>query len=156
WGDLFLYFYPLEHIVRESLRAGHLPLWNPYVLCGQPLVGNPQGWVFYPTTILLSTLPAWLYFTVNAVLHLILSGPGTYLYLRRLCGDRLGALLGSLAFVGSGFIIARLQFPTMVQSAALLPWLLLLIDRLIDRPRLWYGALLALMVALELFAAHTQ
>src|SRR4051812_14542844 len=53
WGDLFLYFYPLESYVKEQLAAGKAPLWNPYVLCGQPLVGNPQSWVFYPSTALL-------------------------------------------------------------------------------------------------------
>src|SRR5690349_20681505 len=84
WGDLSLYFYPLESFVREQLRAGVIPLWNPYVLCGQPLVGNPQSWVFYPTTALLPSMPVWLYFTVNTLLHLCLAGGGTYLFLRRL------------------------------------------------------------------------
>lgn len=156
WGDLFLYFYPLEAFVRESLRAGRIPLWNPYILCGQPLVGNPQAWVFYPSTALLSVLPVWLYFTVGTVLHVLLAGMGAYLYLRRRCGERLSALLGALTFAGSGFLIARLQFPPMVQSAAYLPWLLLLIDRMVDRPRVRDGALLALTVGLTLLAAHAQ
>src|SRR6476469_4143618 len=60
WGDLFLYFHPLESYVRDRLRAGAVPLWNPFVLCGQPLVGNPQSWVFYPTTVLLAFMPVWL------------------------------------------------------------------------------------------------
>jgi len=156
WGDLSLYFYPLESFVREQLRAGVIPLWNPYVLCGQPLVGNPQSWVFYPTTALLPSMPVWLYFTVNTLLHLCLAGGGTYLFLRRLSHDRHAALLGGLTYMGSGFLMARVQFPTMIMAAAWLPWMLVLIDRVIDRPAVGYAALLALVVWLEILAAHTQ
>lgn len=156
WGDLFLYFYPLEHIIRESLLAGRLPLWNSFVLCGQPLIGNPQSWVFYPSTILLAFLSVPLYFTVNTALHLTLAGFFSYLYLRRICADRLGALLGAMTYAGSGFLVARLQFPTMVQTAIYLPALLLLIDRMVDRPRVGTAALLGLTVSLLLLAGHAQ
>jgi len=156
WGDLFLYFYPLEYVVRESLHAGSLPLWNHFVLCGQPLIGNPQSWVFYPSTLLLFFLPVPFYFTANTALHLILAGLFSYLYLRRICADRLGATLGAIIFAGSGFLMARLQFPTMVQTAVYLPVLLLLIDRMVDRPRVGTAALLAGTVSLLLLAGHAQ
>jgi hypothetical protein len=156
WGDVFLYFYPLESYVRDRLRDGAIPLWNPYVLCGQPLVGNPQAWVFYPTTLLLPFMPVWLYFTVNSLIHLCLAGGGTYLLLRRLTHDRTAAILGGLTYMGSGFLMARLQFPTMIMAAAWLPWMLVLVDRVIDRPAVGYAALLALVVGLEILAAHTQ
>ncbi len=156
WGDIFLYFHPMEEFVQKSLRAGYFPLWNPYVFCGQPLVGNPQSWVFYPTTPLLLIMPVWLYFSVNSAIHLSLSGLGAYLYLRRLTGDRIAALFGAIVFAGSGFVVARLQFPPMIQSAAYLPLMLLLVDRMIERPRIWYGAMMASVVALTVLAAHAQ
>src|SRR5262249_36814179 len=86
----------------------------------------------------------------------LLAAFGTYLYLRRMCGDRQGALMGAITYAGSGFVIARLQFPTMVQSAAYLPWILLLVDRIIERPRSWYASFLAAILGLELLAAHAQ
>lgn len=156
WGDLFLYFYPLEQFVSDTLRAGRLPLWNPFVLCGEPLLGNPQSWVFYPTSLLLLALPVWLYFTVTTVLHLGLAGLGAYLYFRRLTADRIAAVLGGITFCGSGFLMARLQFPTMIQAAAYLPWMLMLADRIIDRPGIGYAAWFALAVGLSLLSAHTQ
>src|SRR5688572_15289025 len=82
WGDLYLYFYPMQEFVRQSLLDGQIPLWNPYVLCGQPLVGNPQSWVFYPGTLLLLVTPTWIFLTVNAVIHLAGAGWGTYLFLK--------------------------------------------------------------------------
>jgi hypothetical protein len=156
WGDLILYFYPNQELVRESLLQGKIPLWNPYIMCGQPLVGNPQTWIFYPSTVLLYLSPVWFYYTLNSLLHLLLCSLGMYLFLRRLSGDRLCAILGSLVFTGSAFMMARLQFPTMVQTSAYLPFLLILVDRMIDRPHIGYAALLALVVALMLLAAHPQ
>ncbi len=156
WGDLILYFYPNQELVRASLLQGRIPLWNPYIKCGQPLVGNPQTWVFYPSTLLLYLTPVWLYFTLNSLAHLLLCSLGMYLFLRRMTGDRLSATLGAMTFTGSAFIMARLQFPSMIQTAAYLPFLLILADRMIDRPHIGYAALLALVVSLMLLAAHPQ
>ncbi|MCC6728247.1 MAG: YfhO family protein [Chthonomonadales bacterium] len=156
WGDLSLYFYPLAARVSEALRSGRLPLWNPYVLCGQPLLANPQSSVLYPTTALLPVVPPWLHMTLNAAIHLFAGGVGAYLLLLRLARDRWGALLGAIAYAGSGYMVARLQFPPMVQSAAYLPWLLVFADRAIARASPGRGALLALATALCLIAGHPQ
>ncbi len=156
FGDLILYFYPLEHLIQRSLHDGSIPLWNPWMVNGQPVVGNPQASVFYPSTLLLTFLPVWLYFTVNTFIHLALGGWGSYLYLRRITADRLSAILGATVFAGSGFLIARLQFPTIIQTAAWFPWLLLAVDRIIERPSARYGAGFACVSALTILAGHAQ
>src|SRR5580700_12295893 len=48
WGDIMLYFEPMQRFAAAELKSGRLPLWNPYLLCGQPFLGNPQMGVFYP------------------------------------------------------------------------------------------------------------
>lgn len=156
WGDISLYFQPLNEFILHSLKHGEVPLWNPYVLCGQPLIGNPQSTVIYPTTLLLPFMPVWAFFTVDYACHLVFGGLGMYLFARRLCGDRLSGVMAALVFTGSGFIMARLQFPTMIQAAAYLPWLFLLADRLVERPGMGYASILSLVVALEVLAGHAQ
>lgn len=47
-GDLHLYFYPYWVEVARELRTGHLPVWNPYLFAGAPLLANSQVGVFYP------------------------------------------------------------------------------------------------------------
>src|SRR5579871_4297693 len=81
WGDILLYFHPMASFARESLRQGRLPLWNPYILCGQPFLGNPQMGVFYPTSLLLCFLPVWCYLNLTSLLHVFLCGVFTYHYL---------------------------------------------------------------------------
>ena len=46
--DLSRYFYPLRQLMVEQVRAGHLPLWNPYLFCGFPLMATLQVCFFYP------------------------------------------------------------------------------------------------------------
>jgi hypothetical protein len=58
YGDLALYFIPQLSFQRDQLLAGRVPLWNPYLLCGTPFVGNPQAWPLYPSSALLYGLEA--------------------------------------------------------------------------------------------------
>ena len=47
-GDAFTYFTPYRDYANFALRAGHLPLWNPYLFLGVPFLANPQSAVLYP------------------------------------------------------------------------------------------------------------
>ena len=51
-GDYVLVWKPTFHFLAESVRAGVLPLWNPYVGLGRPFLGDTQNVVCYPPTYL--------------------------------------------------------------------------------------------------------
>jgi hypothetical protein len=156
WGDILFYFEPMAAFTQAHLEQGRLPLWNPYVLCGQPYLGNPQMGLFYPTTLLQSFCPAWLSLSLNTLLHVFLCGAFCFLYLRRWTVHKTSALAGALVYMGSSCLIGRLQFPPMIQTAPYLPLLLYWLDRNIDRPRLEYRLGITLTVALTVLAAHAQ
>ena len=130
WGDILLYFLPMADFQRESFLQGQIPLWNPHVLLGQPLLGNPQMGVFYPPNLLLFFFPGWLSLSLLTISHLFLCGVFCFHFLRFQKLSRLASLIGALTYAGSSAIIARLQFPPMVQVAPYLPLLLLLIDKI--------------------------
>ncbi len=156
WGDISFYFQPMAAFSQFNLRQGHIPLWNPYVLCGQPLLGNPQMGIFYPATALLALLPVWLYFSVTTLLHVFLCGAFSFLYLRRWTVRQTSAAAGALVYMGSSCLIGRLQFPPMILTAPYLPLLLMLVDRYVDRPRPGTRIGIAITVCLTVLAAHTQ
>ncbi|HZO89699.1 MAG TPA: YfhO family protein [Chthonomonadaceae bacterium] len=156
WGDILLYFHVMLGFASESLRQGRLPLWNPYVLCGQPYVGNPQSALFYPTTALLPLVPVWLFLSLNTIVHLFLCGTFAYLFLRRWTHRRAAALSGALVYMGSASLVGRIQFPPMIQTAPYFPLLLACVDACVERPGPWTGAATAIVVGLTLFAAHAQ
>src|SRR4030066_8161 len=77
WGTPLLQFVPWWSYAWETLLAGHLPLWNPLVGMGAPLLANYQSALFYPPNwlVLLAGIiggiswAAWLQ-TLLVVLHL--------------------------------------------------------------------------------------
>jgi hypothetical protein len=156
WGDILLYFDVMLRFVRAALRQGQLPLWNPYLLCGQPYVGNPQTALFYPVTALLPFVPVWLFLSLNSVLHLFLCGAFTYRFLQRWTLRRISALSGALVYMGSACLLGRLQFPPMIQTAAYFPLVLACLDACIDAPGPKSGFGLAIVIGLMLLAAHAQ
>jgi hypothetical protein len=156
WGDIMLYFEPMQRYAQQELLSGRLPLWNPYILCGQPFIGNPQMSVFYPPSLLLLLFPTWLALSITTILHLFLCGAFMFLFLRRWTVNLLPAFSGAVVYMGSAYLLGRLQFPPMVQTAAYLPLLLAVLDLNLDLPSLRNWVALAVTVALTVMAAHTQ
>src|SRR5689334_22276185 len=56
-GDLLAYYVPARIFLKSSLAGGHLPLWCPYLLGGQPFFADPNTMSAYPFTYLLLPLP---------------------------------------------------------------------------------------------------
>src|SRR4029453_10959970 len=56
-GDGILYYYPMRVHVAQVLRAGQLPLWNPYIFSGFPLMADIEAGSFYPPNVLFLILP---------------------------------------------------------------------------------------------------
>jgi hypothetical protein len=157
WGDITLYFRPMLGFHQEELRQGRLPLWNPYILGGQPFLGNPQMGVFYPMSLLLPFLPVQVFLSLNSVLHLFLCGAFMYLFLCRWTVRRVPALAGAIVYMGSACLVSRLQFPPMIQTAAYFPLLLVCLDGCLDRSRHWEALFgVAITVGLLVLAAHPQ
>ena len=156
WGDLGLYFVPLLFVQKAALAGGHLALWNPRILCGTPLWGNPQAFPLYPSTLLLVFVPASQAVGIIAAFHVWLAAWGTFLFLRRRLLSQSAALFGAIAWGMGGAIVSKAQFPNMIQAATFLPFLLLAVERGTDKPGAKSAAFLAAVVGLALLAAHPQ
>ncbi len=157
WGDIGLYFTPMSSFLRDNLRAGRVPLWNPLIFCGTPYAGNPQTWPLYPITALLPFVSAPYFLSLTVALHVWLAGVGTYLFARRaLAVGRGGALLAAVTFMFGGQLVSKEQFPNMVQASAWLPWALWALDRLLRGRRVRDALGLGLVLGLQLLAAHAQ
>ncbi len=157
WGDIGLYFEPMQHLVNTELHAGRVPLWNPYILCGQPLLGNPQMAVFYPLSLLAPAMSAPVFLSIATITHIFLCGVFMYAFLLSWSKHRVSAILGGLTYMGSACIVSRIQFPPMVLSAPYAPLLLLCLDGVISNPRSKRRLLaLSTCVALLVLAAHPQ
>lgn len=156
WGTPLLQFYPWWTLASAALRAGQMPLWNPYVGNGAPLVANLQSAVFYPPNWLYLLGPVEWLMGVIAVLHVLWAGLGMFAFARALGLRPFSATVSGLSFMLSGYLIARLSFLSMTAAYAWLPWLLLAAERLVVRRRLADALLLGLMFGLQLLSGHAQ
>ncbi len=132
-SDLILENYVWKKFIRESISAGEIPLWNPYILSGQPFLANGQHSALYPFSIIFYILPlskAYGWFTVS---QLWLAGLFMYIFLRTLRANRVGALVGGITYSLSGFFITRVVFTMIVAGAVWLPLILAMIEIIIRK-----------------------
>lgn len=121
--DHFDYFQPLRAFTADELRAGRLPLWNPYSASGEPWLANPQTGVFYPPSWLFLALPFETAYMAYLLLHLILLGSGAYLLFAR--GAPPGAaMVGAAALMFSGPVLSLLDVSNNFATLAWIPLVL--------------------------------
>lgn len=163
WGTPSLQFVPWWDWAWDTLRMGYIPLWNPLVGMGAPLIANYQSALFYP--------PHWVYFLLHLAggaalmawgqalmiaAHLIWSGLGMVYLTRRLGGDDLAQAVSGLAFSLSGYLVARAGFLSINAASAWLPWILYLSLVLVQDQDLKSVLKLVLAMAFQLLAGHAQ
>ncbi len=159
--DAYTYFLPYWDYRIAELQAGRLPLWNPYLFLGVPFLANPQSAVLYPLHLLLTGMPATSALVWSAILHVWLAALFAYLFCRRsLACSRPAALLGGALFGFGGFTLARVENINQLNGLAWLPALMWLLDEAqrsrSRRARVRWSVALAVVVALQLLAGHTQ
>jgi O-antigen/teichoic acid export membrane protein len=164
-SDLILENYVWKRFIRESLAAGQLPLWNPYILSGQPFLANGQHSAFYPFSIFFHFLPlsqAYGWFTVS---QLWLAGLCLYIFLRVLQVGRWGALIGGLTYALSSFFVVSVVFTMIVAGAVWLPLVLALIEVIIRKQEqkgptgyspIPYVAAGAIVLGVQTLAGHVE
>ena len=121
-----------------------------------PLFGAAQAGVLFPLN--------WFYLVFNAPVatnlmmlsSYMVAALGAYLYARRSGSSVAGAALTSLIWQGSAFLIGQIGHTNILHTAALLPWLLWAIDGYGETGKRSRGLLLAVLVAVQVFAGHQQ
>ncbi|MCS7220936.1 MAG: YfhO family protein [Anaerolineae bacterium] len=159
-GDTFTYFTPYWAYRAEALRAGRLPLWNPYLFLGVPFLANPQAAVLYPLHWPLIWLRPERALIWSLVLHIWLAACFTYALARHWRVGRIGALAAAIGYAMGGHLMGHTGQVNQVNVLAWFPLALLLLDRTISSSSSWprLDALtgLSCVLALQLLAGHTQ
>jgi hypothetical protein len=157
-NDVTFSFLPRYLQVSELVeRTGRLPLWDRAGFGGRPLVGNPQGGLFYP--------PVWLAWLVRApaalgwltVGHLLWGGVGVYVLTRGLGVGRWPATVAAGCFEAAPYLLAQTtegHYPH-VWAASWYPWAFWAFGRH-RRGCPWGTLLLPPILALAFLTGHPQ
>jgi hypothetical protein len=150
-ADSVSQFQPAMQVTRR--RLPHVPLWDPDMLGGRPLVADPQAQVFSPFSVPAYVLPFWTSQALIAALKLWVAALGAFA-LARGVGMRFGgALLAGLVFGFSLWAVSWTSWPHM-SVWAFLPWLCLLLERCVRRPGPLPAAGLAAVAGLQFLGGH--
>jgi hypothetical protein len=161
-GDIFYYFYPYRDYASMALRAGHIPLWNPYLFMGAPFLANSQAGFFYPFNLLLSWIDVTRSINWTIVLHVFIAASGVYTFTRSRLQLSIGAAwLAAISFGLGGYLGTQIEHVNQLQGLAWIGWIFFAYDLGIRdqgsgirrlRPTLF----LSFFIALQLLTGHTQ
>ncbi len=139
--------------LHREMRAGRLPFWDPHQFSGSPYWSNGSGAPLFPLHLLFAALPLQIGWILLPWLRIVIGGCGAWAMARELGASRPAALLAALVFPLSGMITSFLLFP-MGNTHALVPWVLLAVERLANGRGSWPG--LALAGGLQLLGGHPE
>jgi len=128
-SDYGVMAYPSAHYLRESLRAGELPLWNPLSNCGAPFLAQWGTMCLYPGSLFFVALPMPWALGVFCLLHLWLGGLGARALAERWTGNRFAAAVAGTAFAINGASLACITWPNYCVALGWLPWVVLLTEQ---------------------------
>ncbi len=130
-SDAVLQNYEWKKFLRDSLAAGQIPFWNPYILAGQPFLAAGQAGVLYPLGIIFLVVPLAQAYSLYTALHVALAGIFTFAFLRAIGSSRFGAAVSGITFAFSGFMVVSFIWPMVIGVAVWLPLVLLATEKLI-------------------------
>jgi hypothetical protein len=146
---------PWMAAVREELAHGRAPLWDRYLFCGYPLLGNGQSAPFSPFFLATLFVPLPKQLVAMAGLKLFTALLFGYLFLRREGVGDAAALFGSIVFAFAIFNNCFLYYP-MTAVTLLLPAAAYAVLACIDRAAAANFVLVALVVAALLAGGHPE
>lgn len=132
WGTPSTQFIPWWQTAWEIILDGQVPLWNPWLGMGAPLLANYQSALLYPPTW--AYLILWLVggtaamawgMALIVVIHLIWAGFGMALLVRHLRLGMLSQVIAGLAYSLSGYLVARAGFLSINATTSWTPWVIL-------------------------------
>jgi hypothetical protein len=139
--------------LRHEMRAGRLPFWDPHQFSGEPYWSNGSGAPLFPLHLLFALLPLRLGWVLLPWLRIVIGGCGAWSLARELGASRPAALLAALVYPLSGMITSFLLFP-MGNTHALVPWVLLAVERLANGRGSWPA--LAAVGGLQMLGGHPE
>lgn len=154
--DVITQIYPWKRVTVDAWKNGEIPLWNPYSFSGTSHVGTYQSAIFSPINFLFFLLPEVHAWSIMILLQPLLAGLFMLLFMRAIGISRVGSVLGSVAFMFCGFIVAWMAYGTLSYAVLLLPLILYGIHTYVQHAKKWALALGSIAVGLSFVSGHFQ
>lgn len=155
--DLDKLHYPLRAFAAQNWQSGTWPLWDPYLLCGFPLLAEAQIGVLYPLSALfLLPIPSYLALNWLVLANFGLAAAFTYAAARSFRLSRAAAVLAALSYGFGGTITAQSASLNIMSGMAWIPLVLCFTFQSAERAGLVWPILGGAALALQILASQPQ
>lgn len=123
-----------NYIHYRWMLDGHPPLWNSSMLSGMPLIADPLSGYFYIPNWLTFIFPFPIAYNILFVTHLLWTGLGMFLFVRKIGLSSDPALFSAAVWMGTPKLIGYIGFGQVSSVFALcwLPWLFMAFNELAE------------------------
>ena len=161
WEDFLYFTYPARMFAAHCMSQGQFPFWNPYVFGGQPFFADIQTAVLYPFNLIHSFMAAgqsgsYLLLEFIEALHFLFAAVFTYRFLKLTGTERNGALIGSVAFGFSGYLVTHAIHTNFVFVFVWLPLVLELFERALSSGRFRFVVACAAVLGISTAGGYPQ
>lgn len=135
-NDAFSDNFPNKFFFTESIRAGYLPLWNPYLNFGFPVYAD-FGFAFWsPVTWFFGAVIGYNAYTltIEVLFYIYLAGLCMYKLSNYLKFNKKLSFAIASMYMCSGFFVGNLQHINFLTSAAFLPLVIKCLLKIFDSP----------------------
>jgi len=123
-NDILTGYLPVRFFMSESLSAGYMPWWNPYVNFGIPQYADMSSSFWSPVTWIIAGTSGYNVYTITLelLLYILLGAWGIYK-----CGEVFGwtkkiKLIAAISYMCCGYMVGHLQHLNWIAGAGFLPW----------------------------------
>ncbi len=155
-ADVVSFSFPVQNLAIDLLKKKEMPLWNPYILSGTPLLANFQSAPFAINNIFyvfFKTETAW---SLKIISQHFLVALFTYLLLRYWKVSKFSSFLGGVLFAFSGFNTIWSQWGVHTLSSSFIPLIILFLDKYLKRKKLNDLLFFSLSIFLQILSGYPQ
>jgi len=157
-ADIYLHFAAWRQFGFDQIRQGHLPLWNPHYLCGNPFLGGFESALLYPLNWHYLFMPLAMAINWGIILHVFLAGFFTYLWASYRGLHPLAAFLSGVIFMWGGAYYLHIYAGHLPNLCAMVwaPLIFLAIDGWLEKSKTGWVLWGIFAASMQILAGHPQ
>ena len=152
------FFGPHFSLMADTIKAGRLVLWDPWVAGGNPDFAEPEFGGTSPLLLLMGLLSPspQAGFVMYWISLWLIGGLGMMFLTRHLGSPVWGSAVIALGFVSSGIYTGHAEHTSTIASVSFLPFILWRFDAALQHRKLWFAVQAGLFYGLSALGGYPE
>jgi len=155
-GDNLTINMPSKILFLKMLQQSELPLWNPYIFSGTPLLADINLGLLSPFNMFYLAFAPLKAISFAIVTAVICSGITMYWYCRTIKLTSIASVLAGVIYMFSGSIMTHTMNTAILNTIVWIPLLFVFIEYLYTSKKIIYALFASIILSMSLFGGHIQ